>query len=163
MSNNNNNTVVKHVNTEVFDDSQNQEYNKKENSYSACQNYDMKKEEKNETESTYHDREEKNKQEESVKTPTNSKYEWKRTKNLEEAYPFICNLFFFFYFPYICRIKPIREEDIPVIAEEDKSELNTKKLKDHWDSLLVQYLKDLKEYEEKLKENPEFVSFLKKF
>lgn len=156
MSDNSNNNNYKDVNMDVFEDSYAQEHDNNQNMKSNIQNSDSFKEEKTTSDLSYKDKEEMNKHVESVKNITNFKSEWKRAKNLEESSPFIFNLFFFFYFPYICRIKPIREEDIPVIAEEDESELNTKKLKDHWDSLTEQYLKELKEFEQKQKENLKF-------
>lgn len=84
------------------------------------------------------------------------KVEMKRYKNYEESSPFILNLFFCFYFPYICRIKPLREENVPYISKKDKSSLNTEKLKKNWDAKYEEYIKKKAEYERNKEKNQEF-------
>ena len=82
--------------------------------------------------------------------------EWKRSTNYEEAMPFICNIFYFFYFPYVCRIAPLMEEDIPQIAEADKGRDMTTKLSNNWTPLFNQYISDLDEYHKQVKASPKF-------
>lgn len=84
------------------------------------------------------------------------KVEMKRNKNYEESSPFILNLFFCFYFPYICRIKPLREENVPYISKKDKSSLSTEKLKKNWDAKYEEYVKKKAEYEKNQEKNQEF-------
>ena len=68
-----------------------------------------------------------------------------RRKNYEEDYPFIANFFFCFYCPYICRVKPIVEEDVPIPAKHDQSSYTFRTLRDTWMPIYENYLKDLSE------------------
>lgn len=90
-------------------------------------------------------------------TPKES--EWKRCKNWEEASPLICNIFYCFYFPFICRIAPLREENIPQISDKDKSQLNTDIFRSKWDPVARGYGRQMAEYERKHKLNRQFVLF----
>ena len=74
--------------------------------------------------------------------------EWIRSKNWEEASPFICNLFFCFYFPFICRIDPLTEDDVPVVAETDKSERSTEILRKKWQPLYQEFVNGIKNAQE---------------
>lgn len=90
-------------------------------------------------------------------TPKES--EWKRSKNWEEASPLLCNIFYCFYFPFICRIAPLREENIPQISDKDKSQLNTDMFRSNWDPVTREYGRQMAEYERKHKLNRQFVFF----
>lgn len=85
--------------------------------------------------------------------------EWKRYKNWEESSPLICNLFYFFYFPFICRIAPIHEEDIPQISDKDKSKLNIDAFRSKWEPAVKEYNEKMAEYERKQKINKKYVLF----
>ncbi|KAA6328714.1 MAG: hypothetical protein EZS28_053686, partial [Streblomastix strix] len=52
--------------------------------------------------------------------------------NLEEKHPFILNLFFIFFFPFICRVKPITNEDIYQIGKKDRCDYTSDKTLEGW-------------------------------
>lgn len=87
------------------------------------------------------------------------KHEWIRYRNYEQMMPLILNFFYCFYFPFICRVAPLREEDVPTIAEQDKSTLNTDKVRKNWIPEFDKYAKALNEYNEKHDKDPEFEYF----
>lgn len=87
-------------------------------------------------------------------------FEWNRYKNWEEASPLICNLFYCFYFPFICRVAPLREENIPQISDVDKSQLNTDMFRSNWEPVAKEYEEKMAEYERKKKINKKFVFIL---
>ena len=74
------------------------------------------------------------------------KKQWKRSKNYEESSFFTTNFFFCFYFPYICRIAPLLEDDVPVPAQEDRSDVTIEKLRAKWNPLYSEYTKKLAEH-----------------
>ncbi|KAK2945606.1 Multidrug resistance-associated protein [Blattamonas nauphoetae] len=75
--------------------------------------------------------------------------EFKRAKNAEEAHPLIANLFFCFYFPFICRCSPIRDQDIYECHSLDKAERNIARAEKYWDKPAEEYLTKRKEFESK--------------
>ena len=72
--------------------------------------------------------------------------QWTRSINLEQRSPCFCNIFFCFYFAYICRIQPISEEDVPVIAQSDNAADNTDILRSKWQPLYDAYDKEMLEF-----------------
>lgn len=85
-----------------------------------------------------------------------TKPEWKRSKNWEESSPFICNLFFCFYFPFVCRFSPLREENVPEIYKEDKSDSNTERLSKYWNPAFLEYVEKNEKFESEVNNNLEF-------
>ena len=75
-----------------------------------------------------------------------SKSEWIRSTNYEDKFFWFMNFFYCFYFPYICRIDPLTEEDVPVIAEHDQTEKNSQILKKSWQPKFEEYEKNRKQY-----------------
>ena len=76
---------------------------------------------------------------------TGESQEVNRRKNYEEDLPFICNFFYWFYCPYVCRIKQVHEEDVPTPAPQDKSDYTFPTLRETWDPLYDDYLTRLRE------------------
>ena len=74
-----------------------------------------------------------------------------RKQNSEDTSPFLCNLFYCFYFRYVCRVSPVTDEVIPSVTEQDHASLATDKLRDKWAAAQGQYEAKLKEYEAKSK------------
>ena len=94
---------------------------------------------------------------ESATDQSNSrKKQWIRSTNYEERMWWCCNLFYCFYFPYICKIDAITEEDVPVIAEQDKTEINAAKFKSKWDPAYKEYTQRREQYLKAKYENPKF-------
>jgi hypothetical protein len=49
-------------------------------------------------------------------------------RSLEEAHPFFLNLFYCFYCPLICHLKPLTDEDICNVQDSDKCDNTTHKI-----------------------------------
>lgn len=149
--NNNNNNVFddsEQIHSETFDNNNNSNNTKTDSQAS------------NNIKTTYNNNEENAAAENSFmfsKGITQKEFEWKRYKNWEESSPLICNLFYCFYFPFICRIAPLREENIPQISENDKSQLNTDIFREQWEPVAKEYGEKMLEYERKKKINKKFV------
>ena len=67
--------------------------------------------------------------------------ELSRPTNQEDLHPFLCNLLYIFYFPFICRSTPITDEDIPVISKEDESESAIDRVRAIWNPIYESYVK----------------------
>ena len=82
--------------------------------------------------------------------------EFVRPINEEEHSFFILNLFYCFFFPFVCRKTPIQNKDIPYCAKNDKSELVLSKVSKNWNPKVNKYLNELSDYEAARKENTKF-------
>ena len=51
-----------------------------------------------------------------------------RTRNTEEHSFWFFNLFYCFYFPYICRCSSIYDRDVPIVSKEDRCAAQSQKL-----------------------------------
>ncbi|KAA6378355.1 MAG: putative multi drug resistance-associated protein MRP, partial [Streblomastix strix] len=78
-----------------------------------------------------------------------------RKPNLEDRHPFILNLFYCFFMPFICRIKPITNDDIYQIDEKDKCENVSNLVVKDWKLKLKQFLQDIQDFEKQKTDNPE--------
>ncbi|KAK2954208.1 Multidrug resistance-associated protein [Blattamonas nauphoetae] len=61
-------------------------------------------------------------------------------ENLEDKHPFILNLFFCFFCPFICRRTPIRTHDIPSISENDKTLLRYSVFEKRWTPIVESFM-----------------------
>ena len=77
-----------------------------------------------------------------------------RSKNYEDSAYFPTNFLFCFYFPYICRISPLIEDDVPVPAEDDRTDVTVNQISAKWVPLHEQYLADLEQFERSKETNP---------
>lgn len=73
----------------------------------------------------------------------NEENEGKKKKNLESSCNWFLNVFFCFFFPFVCRISPINDEDIYEVDKNDACEKNGKAMEKRWK-------KQCRIYEEKL-------------
>ncbi|KAK2950278.1 Multidrug resistance-associated protein [Blattamonas nauphoetae] len=79
--------------------------------------------------------------------PSSGKTEIKRKVNLEEKHNCFFNLFFCFYFPFICRCSPVGDSDIWECDSKDKAGYNIGRAEKQWDKPSAKYLAEAKEYE----------------
>ena len=83
--------------------------------------------------------------------PTNrqksQRKQWQRGKNYEDSSLFTTNFLFCFYFPYICRVTPLVEDDVPVPSANDRSEVTVEQLRAKWSPLFNEYLRQLDTYQ----------------
>ena len=79
--------------------------------------------------------------------------EIKRSVALEERHLCICNLFYCFLFPLICRCSPIMDADIPMTMTGDRSEDIMTNLSPSWKQAYSDYLKKKQEF---MNEHPDF-------
>ncbi|KAK2941288.1 Multidrug resistance-associated protein [Blattamonas nauphoetae] len=70
----------------------------------------------------------------------------KPRKNVEDRHNFCFNLFFFFYYPYVCRCKPITNDDIFECAKKDKVSYNIQRSGQRWLKEQEEYLKTRTEW-----------------
>lgn len=75
-----------------------------------------------------------------------------RKKNLEERSFCLFNICFCFMFPFVCRCKPIKDEDIPSPMEKDTSKVVMKRLDPAWFGKYKEYISEKEKYEAKKKE-----------
>ncbi|KAA6398603.1 MAG: putative ATP-binding cassette sub-family C member Sur, partial [Streblomastix strix] len=73
--------------------------------------------------------------------------EVKRPKNLEESHWFLCNLFYCFFMPFVCRVKHVTEEDIWPVEDKYTCELQTQRGYAGWGPKYAKYLDEVAEYE----------------
>jgi hypothetical protein len=71
-----------------------------------------------------------------------------RPQNLEEKYPLVCNLFYIFFFHYVCRREPVTNDKIPFCQNDDKTYYSFIVLKNSWRKAYLKYLKDIEIYED---------------
>ncbi|KAA6361553.1 MAG: hypothetical protein EZS28_042920, partial [Streblomastix strix] len=76
-------------------------------------------------------------------------------ENLEEKHPFILNLFYCFFMPLICRIKPVTADDIYDVAKTDRCDYTTNKADKSWSVKFAQYALEKAEYDKLKEENPD--------
>ncbi|KAA6379179.1 MAG: putative ABC transporter, partial [Streblomastix strix] len=68
-------------------------------------------------------------------------------KNLEEAHPFLLNLLYCFFFPLICRIKQITNDDICCVQTNDSCNFTTQCIEKHWKLSYEWYAKQFTDWE----------------
>ncbi|KAA6383301.1 MAG: ABC transporter: Multidrug resistance-associated protein, ATP binding protein [Streblomastix strix] len=79
-----------------------------------------------------------------------------RTKrNLEEKHPFILNIFYCFFLPFVCRVKPITDDDIYEVQSDDRCDITTQKASQGWQPSYSQYLIEKAQYDQLMSENPD--------
>ena len=88
----------------------------------------------------------------SSQTTTKEPTEIKRAKNYEDSHLFICNLFFCFMMPFICRCSPITEKNIPNASKDDTCDVVMSKVSPRWKQKYSQYLDDMIQYDSKKQE-----------
>ncbi|KAK2960293.1 Multidrug resistance-associated protein [Blattamonas nauphoetae] len=71
----------------------------------------------------------------------------KARKNLEDSHYFCFNLFFFFYYPFVCRCKPITNEDVFECGKKDKVSYNLPRSGQRWIKQQENYLKARAEWD----------------
>ncbi|KAA6367617.1 MAG: hypothetical protein EZS28_036856, partial [Streblomastix strix] len=74
--------------------------------------------------------------------------------NLEEKHPFILNLFYCFFLPFICRVKPITNDDIYQIGKKDRCDYTSDKTLEGWGPKYAQYLINKAKFDKYKLENP---------
>jgi hypothetical protein len=74
--------------------------------------------------------------------------------NREEEHNWFFNLWFCFFFPLTCRIKPLRNDDICDVADDELCEKNYKKARNVWVKLFQEYVKKQKDFETAVLLNP---------
>ncbi|KAH7818031.1 putative Multidrug Resistance Associated Protein (MRP) [Monocercomonoides exilis] len=72
--------------------------------------------------------------------------EYKRPKNRESQSAWFLNVLFCFFYPFVCRVKPVTEKDIPWLSEEDKCREKAKQLVAKWDKRWGEYEMELERY-----------------
>ncbi|KAA6397284.1 MAG: putative ABC transporter C family member 5 [Streblomastix strix] len=80
--------------------------------------------------------------------------EQKRLANREEQHFWLANAFYCFYFPLVCRRKPVTNDDVYECHTVDKCELKVKHSTDYWDKHVNKYMKAMNEWKQKQSENP---------
>jgi hypothetical protein len=80
----------------------------------------------------------------------------KRKANTEEHSFFLWNMFYIFFLPYVCRIKPVSDEDIPEPDSRDSSILCYNKTKDRWGNRYKKYAEELGKYEAEKSRDPKY-------
>lgn len=85
-----------------------------------------------------------------------SKKEIHRKPNAEYNSLFLLNIWFCFYFRFVCRCIPIQDEDIYEINPENKTDLVTDKVAKYWGRIYKEYVGKSEEYENERKINPKF-------
>ncbi|KAK2954766.1 Multidrug resistance-associated protein [Blattamonas nauphoetae] len=71
----------------------------------------------------------------------------KPRKNLEDSHYFCFNLFFFIYYPFVCRCKPITNEDVFECGKKDKVSYNLPRSGQRWIKQQENYLKARAEWD----------------
>ncbi|KAA6397480.1 MAG: ABC transporter: Multidrug resistance-associated protein, ATP binding protein [Streblomastix strix] len=67
--------------------------------------------------------------------------------NLEEKHPFFMNLWFCFYIPFVCRIKPLVDIDIYDVQTNEKCCAITKRIEMNWRKRYEEYILQIKQKE----------------
>ena len=81
----------------------------------------------------------------------------RRVENYEQKNSFFSNLFYCFFYPYVCRLQPITDEDIPDVSYEDSTKVTTEKLVKEWNGQLSEYYRRCAEYDKGKKDSNLFV------
>ncbi|KAH7820854.1 putative Multidrug Resistance Associated Protein (MRP) [Monocercomonoides exilis] len=82
--------------------------------------------------------------------------EYTRLKNREENSFCLWNFFFCFFFPFVCRRKPLSDDDIYEVHQKDNTANVSKKFIAAWGPLYAKYVQEKAEEEQKKAENPEY-------
>lgn len=85
---------------------------------------------------------------------TGKKKEIVRKKNGEQHAFFLFNILYCFFLPYVCKIHPLSDEDIPEPDTRDSSESGFNKVKDKWAEKYVIYAAEKEKYDEEKEKNP---------
>lgn len=88
--------------------------------------------------------------------PQAPKKEVKRKPNAEYNSFFFFNIWYCFYFRFVCRCDPIRDEDIYDINPDNRTDLVTDRTQKYWEKKFKEYDEERKEYEKEKSSNPEF-------
>ena len=103
-----------------------------------------------------------------IQTPTPSSFkpkdpppptigkEIKRKPNSEFTNPFLCNLFYCFYFQFVCKCSYIADEDIFDVHPRNATDRVTKIAEEHWQKRYAEYLLELAQYDKEKSENPQY-------
>ena len=89
--------------------------------------------------------------------PHRKLHEIKRHVNEEDTHPLLANLFFCYFFPYICRCTPVTDPDIPDARKSDDTKEATRKLKARWQPEYEEFAQRRRKYEEQVKDNPRYI------
>lgn len=84
------------------------------------------------------------------------KKEIQRKPNAEYNSFFLSNIWFCFYFRFVCRCSPIQDEDIYDINPDNKTDLATDRITRFWNKVFKEYDDKRKDYESEKLKNPEF-------
>ena len=87
---------------------------------------------------------------------TRGKTEIHRKPNTEYKHLCIANLFFMFYFQFVCRVNYVQDEDIYDIHPKDKTIDVTERSQKYWNDMYNDYLRKLAHYEEEKENDPKF-------
>ncbi|KAK2949702.1 Multidrug resistance-associated protein [Blattamonas nauphoetae] len=82
------------------------------------------------------------------------KKEFVRKKNHEESHFWFANLFMCFIFPFVCRCKPVVDEDMPVVHTFDMAKPATERFLKKYRVRFDQYIEELDAYEKKKAAQP---------
>ena len=67
------------------------------------------------------------------------KHDFKRPRNREETSSFLCNFFYCFFCPFVCRRSPLIHKDLPDLAQLDTAEVATDPLRTVWNQSYANY------------------------
>jgi hypothetical protein len=91
------------------------------------------------------------------KEQINEKKKLKRRHNTEEHSFFLLNIFYIFFLRYICRIRPVSDEDIPECDSHDYSEKCYNKTKNRWENEYSKYFIELEKYNTEKAKNLKYI------
>ncbi|KAA6365099.1 MAG: hypothetical protein EZS28_039374 [Streblomastix strix] len=80
--------------------------------------------------------------------------EQKRLENREESHCWLANVFFCFYFPFICKFRPVNNDDVYDNHTDDKCEKSVIRAQQYLYQRMDEYEKAKNKWEEKKIENP---------
>lgn len=84
------------------------------------------------------------------------KKEFHRKPNSEYISPLIANIWYCFYFQYVCKCSPVQDEDIYDVNPDNKTSKVTEEGERRWEKVYSKYKRELEEYNNKKKLNPKF-------
>lgn len=92
--------------------------------------------------------------------PTNPlRKEIHRKPNGEYHSLLIFNIWYCFFFRFVCRCDPIQDEDIYDVNPENRTDYVTDKGDKYWNKVYKEYDEKRKKYEDEKKKNPKFEAF----
>ncbi|KAK2956863.1 Multidrug resistance-associated protein [Blattamonas nauphoetae] len=80
--------------------------------------------------------------------------EFVRPKNSETSNFILCNMFYVFFFRFVCRCSPLKDEDIWDVSQSDSSQKNYERVHACWEKRYSRYLDERIEYERQKAANP---------